>query len=113
MIWFGLIVYFANEAGCLAPRRCDTDDFVLFGIIAVGLLVPAGIAAFVIEKLLSSFFDVNALGTSPRFKFLGIYLQIAFFAIVIAIIIVTSIYSFNVSEKEREDDMMINRYGND
>jgi hypothetical protein len=81
--WFGLIVYFANGPRCLALSRCDTDDFILFGIIAVGLLVPAGIAAFVIEKLLSGFFDVNAL------------------------------HSFNVSEKEREDDMAINRYGKD
>ena len=113
VVWFGLIVYFANEPGCLSLSRCDTDDFILFGIIAVGLLVPAGIAAFVIEKLLSGFFDVTALEASPKFKMLGIYLQVAFFAIVIAIIILTSIHSFNVSEKEREDDMTINRYGKD
>lgn len=112
-VWFGLIAYFANEPGCLTRSRCDTDDFILFGIIAVGLLVPAGIAAFVIEGLLSGFFDVNALEASPKFKMFGIYLKVAFFAIVIAIIILTSIHSFNVSEKEREDDMTINRYGND
>lgn len=112
-IWLGLIVYFANETRCLTLSQCDSGDFISFGIIAVGFLVPAGFAAFVIEKLLSGFFDVNALGTSPKFKMFGIYLKAVFFFIVLVIIILTSIHSFYVSEKEREDDMSINRYGND
>jgi hypothetical protein len=67
--WFGLIVYFANEARCLALYRCDTDDFILFGIIAVGLLAPAGIAAFVIENFYQAFLMSTHLEPPPNSKY--------------------------------------------
>lgn len=50
--WLAIILYATTRMACLKTKTCDGDDLFIFAIISVGMLVPAGIVAFLVSEIL-------------------------------------------------------------
>ena len=49
--WLAIIWYATTQMACLKTKTCDGEDLFLFAIISVGLLVPAGLVAFIVSEI--------------------------------------------------------------
>ena len=53
--WFLIIALTADAYACIdSVKGCKGDDFILSNVIAIGMLAPAGLIAYVVSGLLSS-----------------------------------------------------------
>jgi len=49
--WLIIIWYSTTRMACLKTKTCDGDDLLLFAVLSVGMLVPAGFVAFLVSEI--------------------------------------------------------------
>jgi uncharacterized integral membrane protein len=105
IIWFSIVIYISGQGSCVAHSRCGRDDLIVSSVLGVGYLGPAALVTYIASLYVGNF-GSRSFKTIATIKLIGGIL-------ILILMVISSIHSFNVSEKDREDDISINRFRED
>lgn len=50
IVWLALMAMMAVAMACIDSRSCGTEDFVMYGLIGIGMLAPSYFVAAIFSK---------------------------------------------------------------